>query len=621
MGATLLNQSFSLPLFWKTEEAYKNDLRWLGGIINNAAKFSDWWTRTRAVQLAYQPEPDFGADPQVYAGKTSVEEIVETLKRELQDYCQQQGLSSQQCQQQYAFFFHQVDQDFVRETLQKWKEKKFTQVIGRNFEVYADRVSLNTFLTVSTASVSLSVERKLPPAERFRPLFNVSELAEIIHQRNVRYLTLRTHGYANPANGFYKSFAKEATVLEQAEAITEQHLYIGYHWPSEQPLFNAGLYKDLIRNVGIFLKFLGSLFVLSLIPGLLVALTYDFFLPLQTRLYWMVPLVVFVLWLLAFGLLRAVVYQRDRYRAIHYGAPDLAEFFWRLDKRLKSLQDRDHTGSSKVVPPQRRQTVNLVGHSMGGLVLVNALRVLSDRFGKDDHATQVEKQLGECLDLGKLILASPDIPLELIQEGRSNYVRSAIRRCEQIYLMSSDRDIVLRYLSTLSNWFSEPSIEMTGLRLGNVYLQRFRKPNNTQEGHNIESMKDMLLIRNVLLSRQAVEATSAYDIFESFNYFDCSYMEGVNGVSLGLTPFTGLLIDIGNAVLYVLGKVDVHGGYFRTHTPTFKVLQYLLQTPTPSDDQLRLEMERCDPNGQIRFLLRQPPSVDPVISPIVESEV
>ncbi|MBE9178096.1 alpha/beta hydrolase [Oculatella sp. LEGE 06141] len=621
MGGSELKES--LPFTWKDEETCRTDQQWLGGIIHSAAPYSDWWTKTRIVQLAY--EPMLGANPEVYAGKTTVADIVTTLYQELEAYCSAQQLSD--CQSCYPGFFAAVDAGFVVTTLNSWKNKEFTQAIGRNFEVYSydgSRVSRNdckTFLIVSTASVSLSVERQLPPPNLFQPLFNVDELAQVIHDNDIESITVRTHGYGSPAQSFFASFAREATQLFSGQVNVEtvaspevavesqsqppttlppRHVYIGYHWPSEQPILNIGLVKDLIRNWGIVLKFLGSMFVLSLVPSLIFTGLYDLILPLQVRWYWVIPLVFFITWLLAFALLRALVYQRDRYRAIHYGAPDLAEFFWRLDKQLKDLQVASFKSAAfqvserDIIPPTNRKRVNLVGHSMGGLVLVNMLRVISDRFGKDDRLTHERGAMGECLDLGKLVLASPDIPLELLREGRNNYVRSAIRRCEQIYLLSSDRDVVLRYLSTVGNWFSEPSVEMSGLRLGNVYLHRGQK------------LEEMLLIRSAIVSRQAVQPTSAYDLFESFNYLDCSRMVGVNAIGLSQQPATALVIDLVNIVFYLFGKIDVHGGYFLTHTPTFKLLPFLLQTITPSAAAVGQEISRLDTKKQILFLPSRP---------------
>ncbi|QKD83799.1 alpha/beta hydrolase [Thermoleptolyngbya sichuanensis A183] len=652
MGATQLEEA--LPYRWAESsagrEACANDQRWLGGIVANAAPFSDWWAKARIVQLAY--EPMYDADPAVYQGKADPRAIADALHNELKTHAQ--AFDWAQCQERYPGFCRLVDEEYVIKTLNHWKRREFTKAIGRNFEVYrylgqegkqgecGEWCTQNTFLVVSTASVSLAVERSLPNPKLFRPLFNVDELAEIIHQRNIRALTLRTHGYANPAGGFYKFLSDEANYLfakpkpggEPTDTLGEEHLYIGYHWPSEQPVFNRGLIRDSMSNLEILMKFLGSLLLLSFIPSVvLIGLTelaekIDLVRDVGPQWHLAIAAGVFFLWLSLLMLLRSVVYQRDRYRAIHYGAPDLAEFFWRLDKSLKRLMLQDmglpeRDERVQLALKRSRKLVNLIGHSMGGLVLVNVLRVLSDRFGKDDQESN-DDGLGDCLKLGKLILASPDIPLELLREGRNNYVRSAIRRCEQIYLMSSDRDIVLRYLSTLGNWFSEPSVEMSGLRLGNVFLP----PNPEKEIQKTPRRKrrreqlKILLIRGAILTRQAVRPTSAYDLFENFSYLDCSKMKGVNAVALELNPFTAIPIDAINTFFYLTGRIDVHGGYFFTYTPTFKLLPFLMQVTAPSEEDVRHELDRFDERDTIRFLYRAiptPGSVD-IDTSVVESD-
>jgi hypothetical protein len=509
-----------IPFSWKpaNPEQNGNDQRWLESTVRNAAPFSDWWTKARIVQLAY-PSPVGRKVPKTaglptYQGLTETE-IVEALRS-----C---------CDiDQYPEFASQVNRDYVVKTLNAWKSYRFAQAIARNFEVYADREYNNVFLVVSTAPVSPNVDRVLPPMNRFRPLFNVDELATLIQQRDMKRLTLRTHGYANPARIFYDFFVDEAEALHipdpqtEARTLQEDHLYIGYHWPSEQPITSPGLWQDYWHYPAILLKFL---FVLSGISGIIGTLLYFFLrliaipllLALETipgiaeiwqavrfeavaalsiRWHWLIP-TVFMLWLLAFLLLRIVVYQRDRYRAIHYGAPDLAEFFWRLDTGLNALNSSSAHPEAIMPNPIEEQKplaglrlkVNLVGHSMGGLLLVNVVRILSER-GKELGGTlepdsnlswDTDKfdDIGDHLELDHLILASPDIPLEFMREGRNNYVRAAMRRCRRIYLMSSDRDTILRYLSAIGNWFTEPSIHMAGMRLGNVYLKPF--PNDPED--------------------------------------------------------------------------------------------------------------------------------------------
>lgn len=649
-----IDADIRLPLQWRSPETAapvssspqlvdaelqtaRNDQRWLETIIQDAAPFSDWWVKTRIVQLAYEPvdagtaakryvyqrgairlvrvgaeEPVAQSFP-VYAGQNSLEAIAAQVEQELFAHCTELGLSNVQYQHQYQYLLGTLKRDtyqYVYSVLDYWTSHRFTEAISRNFEVFVD-AEANTpsvFLVVSTAPVSLNTPRLLPSDSslklpyRFRPLFNVDEMAEILHQQDIQTMTLRVHGYSNASRMFFTNFAHEAQVMQTAGVIHNKHAYVGYHWPSEQPFFSPGLTDDVLRNLGIFVKFLLSLLVVSFLFSIFLSIVLAFTpifpwsfgdmgtasLGFLQRLFLPVLTIVFPLWFLAFTLLRLVVYQRDRYRAIHYGAPDLAEFFWRLDKRLKFLMGGQQATPEALLLPSK--AVNLMGHSMGGLVVVNALRVLSDRYGKDEKIG--DTRLGECFTLGNLVLASPDIPLELVREGRNNYVRSAMRRCQNIYLFSSDRDTVLRYLSTLGNWFTEPSLQMSGLRLGNVYLKR----NNG----STDSSLDSIVIRSLLRPREAIAPTSAYDLFERFNYLDCSRMQGTNGVGIGLNPLTALLIDGLNTVLLISGKVDVHGGYFRTYTPAFKLMQLIIKTPNLSIDEIQSEIDSS--KGQIIFL-------------------
>ncbi|MGL5080372.1 MAG: alpha/beta hydrolase [Microcoleaceae cyanobacterium] len=612
-----------LPLQWQPETV-ENDRRWLESIVRNAAPFSDWWAKARIVQLAH-PKPSKAQPPMVqglpaYGAYSSESEIAEALR-------------STCPLEEYPAFASQVNEEYVIRALNSWHNQEFANAVSRNFEVYADRKYSNIFLVVSTAPPSLNVDRQLPPLERFRPLFNIAELGLLMRSGQFERLTLRTHGYATPPPNFYTAFVDEAESLclkgpfNYVGTLADQSAYIGYCWPSEQPFVAPQLWLDARRNWGIFFKFLliiallswgigtvlyvlSALVVVPILQGFGLDPILD---PLWAWLNWKqlsslfwqwqaVAFVVFVLWLMLMQLLRLVVYQRDRYRAIHYGAPDLAEFFWRLDKVLgenpyASIPFDLETASR--MPKLSTLNVNLIGHSMGCLLLVNLLRTLSDRFGKDDRLEQrTSTNMGDYLKLDKLILSSPDIPLEFLREGRNNYVRSAILRCRGIYLFSSDRDTVLRYLSLLGNWFSEPSLEMSGLRLGNVYLRPMKASQDQLEYRPY--------IRVMMFSQAAVQPTSAYDLFEKFNYLDCSEMPGVNGSKLKLNPRNGLLIDAINTWLYFRKKIDVHGGYYWTDTSSFKILQCLITQEDLSPAEMQTEIGYLIEDTPIRFLPAQP---------------
>ncbi|HEY9864781.1 MAG TPA: alpha/beta hydrolase [Candidatus Obscuribacterales bacterium] len=613
-----------LPLYWH-QETIANDQQWLESIVRNTAAFSDAWTKARIVQLAYAVPKGIKTrilyNLPLYGGYTSELEIAQALRSS--------------CNlEEYPDFDNQVNEDYVIRALNSWHNKQFAKAVSRNFEIYVDREYSNSFLVVSTARTSLNIDRQLPPLARFRPLFNIAEMGRLMRMGNFERLTLKTHGYGTPAFKFYQEFIAEIESLSVKGPINHigtlenRSVYIGYHWPSEMPLIHPGLWSDLGEQKGLSLKFLfivallawmfgtGFYIILSLMIVPLLNLL-GIKLSLSPLWYWFnwdqisdliaewngVTLTVFVLWLLLMQILRISVYQRDRYRAIHYGAPDLAEFFWRLDKVLGEnpytsmpfyeLQKETLIANyyNQNFPPMN---VNLIGHSMGGLVIINVLRILSDRFGKEDRLEYEKNNMGDYLQLDKLILTSPDIPLEFLREGRNNYVRSAILRCNEIYLFSSDRDLILRYLSILGNWFSEPSIEMSGLRLGNVYLKSCKNPNN--------QIVYQPYIRVMISSQSAVQPTSAYDLFEKFNYIDCSEMPGLNCISLPLNVWTSLIIDLTNTLFFIAGKVDIHGGYHFTNTTSFDILKFLITRDGLSRTETLAEINRLISGKSVLFL-------------------
>jgi hypothetical protein len=138
----------------------------------------------------------------------------------------------------------------------------------------------------------------------------------------------------------------------------------------------------------------------------------------------------------------------------------------------------------------RRRPIKLsfIGHSMGGLVTTQVIRILSDVFDQQSIGAinSTEKspssRVGRVFSLGRLVLASPDIPVRAIVSGRANFLRSSLRRFEEAYLFSNEGDLALRMASTAANYFSFPAKTRTqGYRLGNVTVN----PRNSQNPYGI----------------------------------------------------------------------------------------------------------------------------------------
>lgn len=156
--------------------------------------------------------------------------------------------------------------------------------------------------------------------------------------------------------------------------------------------------------------------------------------------------------------------------------------------------------------------LSFIGHSMGGHVTSQVIRVLSDVFDSRSVGTvgsdKVEKfpssQVGRVFTLGRLILVSPDIPLMTVTSGRANFLRSALRRFEEAYLFSNEGDLALRIASTAANYFSFPARSRTqGYRLGNLTVSskhlETKKSQKRQETYGIVNWDELPNPRHHLL--------------------------------------------------------------------------------------------------------------------------
>jgi hypothetical protein len=374
---------------------------------------------------------------------------------------------------------------------------------------------------------------------------------------------------------------------------------MGYRWPSEkmgQPWRGTW---DALPTLPTWLLYVGALF--AILPFLLLDLavgggyrssdTSEAIVHLLT----MGGLTLVGLVLTA-ALLRIIVYFRDTYRATNYGVPDLVQIIRAIDGEIVKLRGAGG--------PTNDVQLSFIGHSMGGFVVTNTVRVLSHVFARRVEAlnsygagSSVDRKpelptpnIGHAFSLKRFVLASPDIPAETLLSSRGNFLASALSRFDEAYLFSSEGDEVLRQISTLANYFVFPTKSRNhGFRLGNVEIL-------SSDFGLIEvgedRFLDVLRIGNLTLQQlyDALESAKAHRHGEArlspmqallpkvFTYFDCTdYVDQDNDgrpAQRLLTFAKCLKRNDRNARLrwyshlhllcaYVVRqKPNVHGGYF-----------------------------------------------------------
>ena len=363
-------------------------------------------------------------------------------------------------------------------------------------------------------------------------------------------LVVMIHGFNNPQRAVLTAYAEGSRAIERDPAICNRAglVCVGYRWPSEKmgepwratlgalPSFPSWL---LWGGAVLFLlyPFLG---VLTGLRGLPLAV----FGHLVSILGW-----TLIGAIVGAALLRATAYFRDSYRAANYGAPDLIEIIRRIDRSILE-HDLPTAGTSgvKTRTEQNRVQLSFIGHSMGGLVVTNAIRVLSDLFAKDafrprlnagtvnEHTggslETLSPNIGNVLRLMRFVLASPDISAEALLSNRANFLAASLRRFREAYLFSNEGDEVLRQVSTTANYFSFPTKSWrNGYRLGNVEIL-------SREYGVIEFRKELLLealrvgyytlqelyegLRTARKEVAKAPGSVQNRLPELFSYFDCT---------------------------------------------------------------------------------------------------
>jgi hypothetical protein len=447
----------------------------------------------------------------------------------------------------------------------------------------------------------------------------IDEIASHLSGADQPNLVVMVHGFNNPQPDVLRMYDGASRAIEGDAFISKQKglVCVGYRWPSENILAPLRSCRAALPTLPRWVFWFG---VILGICGL-IAMAARFLSNAQyPDLALVTGHVLIVIGLAASGLvlcallLRIIVYFRDTYRATNYGVPDLIEIIRQIDRKIIA-HDRSGRGGAEAALHHRRANrvqLSFVGHSMGGYVVTNAIRALTDLFAPDslrpslntgifsdandsakfgeNNPWEVAPTIGDAFNLTRFVLASPDIPAEALLSNRANFLASSLRRFREAYLFSNEGDEVLRQVSTMANYFSFPTKSSKfGFRLGNVEILR-------SEYGIIPLAPDSLLttLRIGYCTLQGLysalregrsEQNKAYfqtvqnRLPEVFSYFDCTdYIEpDAHGVDRGLLTFA-LRIKVKNpkarmrwtqhfrllwAYCVHHQNPDVHGGYFK----------------------------------------------------------
>jgi hypothetical protein len=428
-------------------------------------------------------------------------------------------------------------------------------------------ITLPTYFIESTAPYNVddttAASAKLPPElaeiakhlQEVDPEQAVRNIAAALLKGADPNLVVMVHGFNNPQPAVLGMYTSAALAIERDPEIRTREglVCVGYRWPSEKMGMPWRGTWDALPTLPTWLMYFGILVVLLTFPL--------FYFASETKQWWIdvfryiwnpsgVHFITLAGWTVAglvlmTVLLRTIVYFRDNYRASNYGIPDLIQVIRAIDGEVMS----QHEKSGVAGPPPRVQ-LSFIGHSMGGFVVTNAIRTLSDVFAVPVDAAALKSYgagsppetrpaepvhaIGKVFDLKRFVLASPDIPAETLLSSRGNFLASALSRFDEAYLFSNEGDEVLRQISTLANYFVFPTKSRNhGFRLGNLeilsrnfgmidvngedFLRVLRIGNRTLQ-ELYDSLEDAKSKRHV----NDGEVMEQAPLPKRFTYFDCT---------------------------------------------------------------------------------------------------
>jgi hypothetical protein len=495
----------------------------------------------------------------------------------------------------------------------------------------------------------------------------IALLASELKAKKNPQILVAIHGYNNNVDDAMR-WMESLYAEVQAEQVSRQGglddlICVGYHWPSEKLGEPGRPITALWTSAPASMRWLGTIAFLLALVGLYgfvallglwvpqgISLRLGVFLGVGLALVglgglalagrWLRPLLLcltvlllgfgalcYFLWPrgfwmggLPFGVLAGVLfalplslailrfssYFRDFYRATQYGVPDMVDFFQKLDIAL--------AGSKEAAPwpLEKRISVSFLGHSMGAYVVTSLVRILSDVFGShyDPASDTSDPSIGKTLKLNRLVLVSPDIPVEAVRTGRANFLAPSLRRFREVVLFTNGADEVLRVISTIANYFSFPAQKpANGERLGNLTVGGAYGIHNREGAQSEQATLTQLTINDrYLRDVQKLEggAAKTEQLEERFTLVDCTSFKEDGRAWLGpdwpddrpdhkLTAWRHFKL----LLAYGLGKVDGHSGYFQPH----RVRRLMIRAAALGWDELSRREETEHSGGFVGFCI------------------
>jgi len=424
------------------------------------------------------------------------------------------------------------------------------------------RAEFPAYMVVSTAPNNIDEEMPSPPPDSVdQAKQGLAAIAQELHRiqtdstiEAAPELVIAVHGYNTEEKGiraWYSDIYRHIAQDDRQIRARQNLVFVGYRWSSEKISAHP---KHLWHNLRALPDVPQALLAIALV-FMLTYWGWSFLFEPLWRSGWadllgvtlLSAAVAMAMMIVTLLILRVTVYFRDVYRAINFGVPDLTELIRQVDQavidlRVEDLRSRYPSYREAMYKAQqiasgevddsngkRIQKIKLsfLGHSMGGLVITNVVRILSDVFDRRSIAQNPVPDIGNTLSLGRLILVSPDIPILSIISSRSNGLASSLRRFEETYLFSNEGDLALRLASTAANYISFPSARQNhGHRLGSVALA------NSPHDKGIINLADLRQQYPGDRPLENVIATDSVDILDSL-YITHSSGKGDGYLSLG----------------------------------------------------------------------------------------